>query len=129
MSSEREAGVVVLVERGGVDGVEGPDEAEDAQQDPPQQVVAEPQAEPGALRRHPLVHQRQRGRRGHRAGGHGQKRRRCAVVAVPPLARPPRVGGAAPRLLGSHPQLRQTYTQQRCPRVKRYTHIPLHIYN
>ena len=69
-SLEREAaGLLVLVEAGGVDGVERPDEAEDAQEDPPQQVVAQPQAQPGALRRHPLVDQserRPRGR-GHRA--------------------------------------------------------------
>lgn len=63
-SLEREAaGLLVLLEVGGVDGVERPDEAEHPEQDPPQQVVAQPEAEPGALRRHPLVDERHRGRR------------------------------------------------------------------
>jgi hypothetical protein len=73
---------LVLVEIGGVDGVERPDEAEDPQDDPPQQVVAQAQAEPGALRGHPLVDQRQRGRRGrgHRAR-RGEQRRAGALDA------------------------------------------------
>jgi hypothetical protein len=40
--SQREAWVLVLVERGGVYGVEGPDEAEHAQQDPPQKLSPVP---------------------------------------------------------------------------------------
>jgi hypothetical protein len=75
-------GLLVLVEIGGVDGVERPDEAEDPQEDPPQQVVAQAQAEPGSLRGHPLVDQRQRGRRGrgHRAR-RGEQRRAGALDA------------------------------------------------
>lgn len=105
---EREAtGLLVLVEVRGVDGVEGPDEAEDPQEDPPQQVVAEPEAQPGALRGHALVHERQRGprRRGHRARC-GEQRRACALGAdwgrVLGI-----LGVAAPHPLAPRPQRRQ----------------------
>ena len=112
---EREAaGLLVLVEVGGVDGVERPDEAEDPQEDPPQQVVAEPQAQPGALRRHPLVHERQRRprRRGHRAR-RGQQRRAGAPRAHGGRRAPgvPRV--AAPHPLAPRPQLRQPCGRRR----------------
>jgi hypothetical protein len=106
---EREAaGLLVLVEVGGVDGVERPDEAEDPQEDPPQQVVAEPQAQPGALRRHPLVHERQRRprRRGHRAR-RGQQRRAGAPGAHGGRRAPGVPGVAAPHPLAPRPQLRQ----------------------
>jgi len=43
---------------GALDGIEWPDEAEDPKEDPPQQVVADPQVQPGALYRHSLIRKR-----------------------------------------------------------------------
>lgn len=111
---EREAaGLLVLVEVSGVDGVEGPDEAEDPQEDPAQQVVAEPKAQPGALGGHPLVHERQRGprRRGHRACG-GEQRRARALGADGGRVLGVSLGVAAPHPLAPRPQLRQPCGQR-----------------
>lgn len=105
-------GLLVLVEVGCVDGVERPDEAEDTQEDPPEQVVAQPQAQPGSLRGHPLVHQRQRWRRrrGHRAR-RGEQRRAGALDAHWGGALIGVLGVAAAHPLAPRPQLRQTCAQ------------------
>lgn len=116
MDLEGEAtGLLVLVEVRGVDGVEGPDEAEDPQEDPPQQVVAEPKAQAGALRGHPLVHERQRGprRRGHRARGGEQRRARALGADVGSVLGA--VGVAAPHPLAPRPQLGQPCGQRAPP--------------
>lgn len=109
LALEREAtGLLVLVEARGVDSVEGPDEAEDTQEDPPQQVVAQAEAQPGALRGHPVVHERQRRRRGR---GHRARRREQGRAGAAHAGGRGRLlgvlGVAAPHPLAPRPQLWQ----------------------
>lgn len=101
ISSEGEARVLVLVEGRGVDEEERPDEAEDAKQDPTQEVVADPEAQPRPLRRQPLVHQRHRRAR-HAAGGGGKQRRGGAHRRGGPF-----LGGRAPHPPASRPRHRR----------------------
>lgn len=52
-----QARLLVLLETRGVDKVQSPDESENTEQDPTEEIVAEAERKSGPLSAHPLIHQ------------------------------------------------------------------------